>query len=109
MLTTDYDIQAYVGCTFRLQVSYLNPDGTPINLTSGYSAKFVIGAAVPLTLTGGAGLTLGNGTIDILITSTQNAGFEPATYPYDLTLTGSDTVLVLKGHYHVTKLLSTIP
>ena len=110
MINTAYDLDAFRGCTFRIQVGYQNPDGSLINLSTGYTAKMVIGdGASALTLTGGSGLTLGNGTIDVVVTAAQTKAFEAGTYPYDLTITatGGDTILLLRGNFYNNRVLST--
>jgi hypothetical protein len=96
------------GRNWTLNVTWNNPDGSPVNLT-GYSATFGLSVnyatSLALTLTSGAGITLGGsaGTIAISATGTQT-NITPTNYTAELVLTSNSGVItsLLKGYITVT-------
>ena len=91
------------GADFYLNVTWLQPNGTPYDLT-GYTATFTLrqdfGKPIIWTLTESSGLTLGGsaGTIVIHATNTQTSQPE-GSYVAELMLTnGSNKTSLLKGH-----------
>jgi uncharacterized protein YjlB len=87
-------------------------DGTPVNWT-GYTAKMQIkhteNSAAVVTLTNGAGITLGGsaGTIAIAMTAAQTV-IPAGIYRYDLELTlGSQVTRLLQGKITVEGQITT--
>jgi hypothetical protein len=85
-------------------------DAAPINLT-GYSAAMQVrdaadGATALVSLTSGAGITLGGaaGTIAVTISSTVTAAIVAGSYSYDLEITSGGGVVtrLLQGAFNVT-------
>ena len=96
------------GRNWTLNVTWNNPDGSPVNLT-GYTASFGLSqsysATLDLTLTSGSGITLGGsaGTIAIAATSTQT-NITATNYTAELVLISGAGVKtsLLKGFITVT-------
>lgn len=86
---------------FYLTVNYLDSSGNPIDLTA-YTASFVLGqpntATLALTLSKGAGITLGNGTVNIHATAAQT-NIASGTYNAELIVVSTVNVQtsLLKG------------
>lgn len=103
----ELNIVTKVGTTFNLPLTWKDENGVVIDIT-GYSAAMQIRDSINdtgtplLSLTDGSGITLGGaaGTIDIVISKTQN-NFGQKTLFYDLIMTdtlGQDTMLI-KGTF----------
>lgn len=94
--------------TFNLQFT-IQTGNTLWDLTN-YSATmtirpFVGSNTTTLVLTNGNGITLGGaaGTVDITISATVTADFEPSRYAYDFVLqSGSVVTRLLEGKFVVT-------
>jgi hypothetical protein len=108
------DITIKAGTDFQLQVTYKNPDGSPVNLT-GFSARMMVkrdySDATPLvsltTVDSTQGLlTLGGaaGTIDIWIKNAHTTTLAKGTGVYDLEIvSGSGLVTrLLEGSVEIT-------
>lgn len=85
-----YDLKIEQGATFELSVGWVDPDGAP-NTLVGFTARMMIRvdykSSTPLlSLTGGAGLTLGGaaGTIDIEISDEDTADLPAVVGVWDL-------------------------
>lgn len=97
------------GSTWSVTLTYKDANGAAINLT-GYSAAMQVRAShdassAVLSLTSGAGLTLGGaaGTITISVAAATTATIEAGTYVYDLELTtGSTVTRLVEGSLTVT-------
>jgi hypothetical protein len=76
----DYTLRIVQGDTFKLQVNYQNPDGTPINMT-GYTVVWYIAA---------------NGVVFSKTESTLGV-FTPATGSMLLRLTSAETTTIPLG------------
>ena len=96
------DLWVDAGTTFKINIEYLNPDGTPINL-SGYTAAFVIrkqGATTGTPLVSiTTGFTFGNGTLAFSVSDETTATW---TFPlgyYTLTIESpsGDKTRLLQG------------
>lgn len=108
---TTYRIIAQQNADYDLLATWKNDAGTPIDLT-GFTAELQVRATYPettaaLTLTDGAGITLGGaaGTIQIHITAAQTLALAAKTWVYDLRLVdgvGGEAYRVLEGSFLVT-------
>jgi hypothetical protein len=71
---------------------------TAYDLSSGFTAKLDVKAdktgAADLSLTNGSGITLGNGTVGIEMTSAQTDTLAAGTYYYDFEITETSTGVV---------------
>ena len=91
------------GADFYLNVTWLDANGNPYNLT-GYTASFTLrqdfGKPVVFNLTESSGLTLGGsaGTIVIHATSTQASQPEGSYVAELMVNSGSAKTSLLKGH-----------
>lgn len=94
-----YNFTMDQGSTYTVQMAYLDPNGTPINLT-GYTAKMQLRlqygdpvAALTLTTENG-GITINGptGTINILATDEQTLTLQPTFYVYDLDIISGGTI-----------------
>lgn len=103
----DLDLTMYQGATFTYQFTW-NVDGSPVNL-SGYTARMKVRKSVRspdvvLSLTDGAGLTLGGaaGTIAVSVSATDTAATPSGLYAYDLELdSGGEVTRLLQGTFTV--------
>lgn len=94
-----YKILIDQGSTWSLQLTWLDSDGAPIDLT-GYSARMQIrptleSSTVTASLTSPSnGITLGGtaGTVTLAMTATQTAAITAGTYVYDVELVSGLTV-----------------
>jgi hypothetical protein len=90
-----YNTTAYCGATWDKTFT-ATVDGTPVNWT-GFTGRMQVkehlNSTAVLTLTTGAGITMGGaaGTVVVAMTATQTA-ITPGTYRYDLELTNGTTV-----------------
>ncbi len=98
-----YNFAVKQGADYRLTVTWKNPDGTPVNLT-GRTAKMQLrvqpASDALLTLTSGAGLTLGGtaGTVGIVITAAQGLTLPLEPVLYDLLIINGTAVdRILEG------------
>jgi Na+/serine symporter len=110
--TTSVDVPTKLICkqgsTFTRTVTW-SQDGVPVNVT-GYTAAMQVrssytSATAVVSLTSGAGITLGGtaGTIQITISAAATAGIPAGNYVYDLELTSGGTVTrLLEGQFIVT-------
>ena len=98
------------GATWKLAMTYTDADGGAIDLTN-YTARMQARVthesdATVLSLTNGAGITLGGtaGTIDLLVAATATAAIDADQYVYDLEIaSASDEVTrVVQGTLLVT-------
>lgn len=89
----EYNFTVYQGATWDRTFT-VTIDTTPLNLT-GYTAALMVkqyeNSTAALTLSSGAGITLGGtaGTIAITMTPQQTATLTPGRYVYDLTVSTS--------------------
>jgi len=102
----------YAGASWDKTLT-VTTDGTPINWT-GYTAKMQIkhteNSAAVVTLTNGAGITLGGsaGTIAIAMTATQTGVIMAGIYRFDLELTtGTQVTRLLQGKITVEGQITT--
>lgn len=88
------------GATWSGTWSYQEPDGTPIDLSTGYTAKMQIredvadsGAAVLLELTDAAGISLDDGsyTLSISASATEGLDFSGDRAVFDVEITETET------------------
>jgi hypothetical protein len=97
------------GATFTREITWLDSEGVPVNLTN-YTARMQVRATasaastlISLTSSGGD-ITLGGtaGTINITISATATAGVAAGCYVYDLELVDGTTVYrILQGDFTV--------
>ena len=91
------------GADFYLNVTWLDPNGNPYNLT-GYTATFTLrqdfGKPIIWTLTESSGLTLGGsaGTIGIHATNAQTSQPEGSYVAELMVNSGSAKTSLIKGH-----------
>jgi hypothetical protein len=97
------DITIYQGSTWSLHIDWTQPDGTPMPL-SGATAKMTIrhaagvgSALVELTETDG--ITLADGSVDVVITGQKTAALSATSAVYDLfvILANGDPHALLRG------------
>jgi len=109
MALSTYDIAADQGSDFSTVVTYSDDAGSPVNLT-GFTGrmqvrKFSGSPSANITLTNGAGVTLGGalGTITITISAATLSQVLAGTYVYDLEVvdTSSKVLKVLAGDFVV--------
>jgi hypothetical protein len=94
-----YNVVIDQGADWFLNVTYDNPDGTPVNLT-GYTAALQL-RSLPtdpvsvLSLTTGAGITItgATGLVEIRATATQTRAIDEGIYYYDLEITSVSGVV----------------
>lgn len=79
------DLYVQQGASYSLEIPYTDSNGQPVDLTDGWSARLQIreavadvGGPVQLLLTSEDGITLGDGTITIEMTSEQTAALDLA-------------------------------
>ena len=87
------------GADWYLTVTYENPNGTPINITS-YTAALQIRSlpsdpTTVLSLSTGSGITItgATGTVAVHATATQTRAIDEGTYYYDLEITAPSGVV----------------
>lgn len=97
-----YNIVIDQGADYFLNVTYDNPDGTPVNIT-GYTAEMQIrvnanSPTAVLTLTSGSGITItgASGLIAIRATAAQTRAIDEGPYVYDLEITAPSTGVVTR-------------
>lgn len=115
-MATSYDISLQQGLTFSLVVTWENPDGTPIDLTS-YSAKLLVVNNITaktsiLTFdSGGSGspgtsLVLGGsaGTFTVGMTADATAALTPRQGYYQLLAEDPDSNVyqIVSGRFNIT-------
>jgi hypothetical protein len=97
------------GSTFRKTVTY-KIDDVPVNIT-GYTSRLQVrethySTETITSLTSGNGITLGGsaGTIDILISASATAAFDPGNWVYDLEVQSSNGVVdrLIEGSFIIT-------
>lgn len=105
-----YHIKIEQGATFALTLTYTDANNAAINLT-GYSARMQLRKNINddtaiVSLTDGAGITLGGatGTIEISIDANATAGLTATEGVYDLELVSAGVVTrLLNGTYTVSR------
>lgn len=105
-----YNIVCEQGATFRLMLTWRNPNGTPVNVT-GYSAKMDVrqkastGHTELSLSTAAGGITLGgvDGTVLLTATATTTNALVSGVYVYDLELTsaGGEVTRLVAGSFTV--------
>jgi hypothetical protein len=104
-----YNFTMDQGSVWDLEITYQDPNGTPINLT-GFTAKMQLrkeynSTIADLTLTTGGGgivITGATGKIDISASAAQTAVLDPTYYVYDLELTsGTNISRLIQGQITV--------
>ena len=92
-MAVSYNVTIDQGATWYLNVTYNNPNGTPVNITS-YTAALQLrslpeSATAVLSLSTGSGITItgATGLIAITATATQTRAIDEGTYYYDLEIT----------------------
>lgn len=97
-----YNIVIDQGADYFLNVTYDNPDGTPVNITN-YTAEMQIrvnanSPTAVLTLTTGSGITItgSSGLIAIRATAAQTRAIDEGPYVYDLEITAPSTGVVTR-------------
>jgi hypothetical protein len=97
------------GSTFRKTVTY-KIDDVPVNIT-GYTSRLQVrethySTNTITSLTSGSGITLGGsaGTIDILISASATATFDPGNWVYDLEVQSSSGIVdrLIEGSFIIT-------
>ena len=94
-----YNVVIDQGADWFLNVTYDNPDGTPVNLT-GYTAALQL-RSLPtdpvsvLSLSTGSGITItgATGLVAIRATATQTRAIDEGIYYYDLEITSGSGVV----------------
>jgi hypothetical protein len=104
-----FDISCDQGATFALAISWIDSDGTAVNL-SAYTARMhvrpsVESATLTVALTtenGGIVLDAATGRIELRLTATQTAALAAGAYVYDLELVSGATVTrIIQGAFTV--------
>lgn len=97
-----YNVVIDQGADWFLDVTYDNPNGTPINLT-GYTAALQIRSlpsdpTAVLSLTTGSGITITavTGLVAIHATAAQTRAIDEGVYYYDLEITAPGTGVVTR-------------
>ena len=97
-----YNIIIDQGADWFYNVTYSQPDGTPVNLT-GYTAamqlrSFPNDPNAVLTLTSSAGITIDPlvGTLELHATNEQTAVIDEGNYYYDLEITAPGTGIITR-------------
>ena len=92
-MAVSYNVTIDQGADWYLDVTYNNPNGTPVNITS-YTAALQLrslpeSATAVLSLSTGSGITItgATGLIAITATATQTRAIDEGTYYYDLEIT----------------------
>ena len=107
-----YDFYVEQGATYQLDITWKQPDGTPVNLT-GYTARMQIRKTVKstdplisLTTTNGR-ITLGGaqGTVTLEIAAEDTADFTTFCGVYDLEVEASDGTVtrLLEGQVEISR------
>lgn len=102
-----HDIVMYRGGSFDLSLTYQDSDGCAIDLSSGYTCRFVgrdsLGGTIKFDSNDvGPTVTLSNATPNIVISfpPSYTSGITAGTGVYDIKLTHSDsTVFLIEGEY----------
>jgi hypothetical protein len=97
-----YNVVIDQGANWFLNVTYENPNGTPVNLT-GYTAALQLRSlpsdtVAVLSLTTGSGITITgvSGLVAIQATATQTRAIDEGVYYYDLEITAPSTGVVTR-------------
>jgi hypothetical protein len=92
-VAVSYNVSIDQGADWYLNVTYDNPNGTPVNITS-YTAALQLrslpeSATTVLSLSTGSGITItgASGLVAIHATATQTRAIDEGTYYYDLEIT----------------------
>lgn len=97
------------GDTFTIQVTYTNPNGTPINLTN-YTARMDVrnepaGKVLCASITNSSGITINgaSGIITATFSPSQTRKFSTPSAAYQLQITspGGQSTTILKGYLSV--------
>jgi hypothetical protein len=101
MMAVSYNTVIDQGADWYLTVTYENPNGTPINITS-YTAALQLRSlpsdpTAVLTLTTSSGITItgATGVIEIHATATQTRAIDEGNYYYDLEISSPTTPSVV--------------
>lgn len=101
------DLCLYRSDNFSHQITWLDNDGDPIDLT-GYTAKMEarrkVGGSILMTATESSGLDLGGaaGTIDIKLIPTQtDIAFRDNVYDLEVTSPGAEVTTLVQGAFTV--------
>jgi hypothetical protein len=109
-VAVSYNVTIDQGADWYLDVTYDNPNGTPVNLTS-YTAALQLrslpeSATAVLSLSTGSGITItgASGLVAIRATATQTRAIDEGTYFYDLEITSLQSVVtrLIQGQAVVT-------
>ena len=104
-----YNFAAEQGATLERVITYTDPDGVIINLTS-YTALMQVrstaaSATVILELSTGSGITINGaaGTLTLLVSAADMTALTPGSYVYDLEITspGSVVTRLIEGKFAV--------
>lgn len=102
MAAVSYNTIIDQGADWFFNVTYDNPDGTPVNLT-GYTAALQLrslptDATAVLSLATGSGITITaiTGLVAIHATATQTRSIDEGIYYYDLEITSPGTSVVTR-------------
>lgn len=102
-----YNFLAEQGATLERVITYTDPDGVIINLTS-YTALMQVrstaaSATVILELSTGSGITINGaaGTLTLFVDATTMAALTPGSFVYDLEITspGSVVTRLIEGKF----------
>jgi hypothetical protein len=105
----DVNFKVVQGDTFSIQVTYTNPNGTPINLTN-YSARMDVrnepaGKVLCASVTNGNGITINGSTGVLSITfnpaQTRRFSTPSAAYQLQIASSGGQYTTILKGFLSV--------
>lgn len=98
-MAVTYNVTIDQGADWFLNVTYDNPDGTPINLT-GYTGALQLrslpdDSVAVLSLSTGSGITItgATGLVAIRATATQTRAIDEGIYYYDLEITSTTGVV----------------
>ena len=101
-MSVAYNIVIDQGADWFFNVTYDQPDGTPVNLT-GYTAAMQLRSypnapTAVLTLETGDGITIDPlvGTLELHATNTQTAAIDEGNYYYDLEITAPGTGVITR-------------
>lgn len=109
-MAVQYNVEIDQGADWFLNVTYENPAGTPVNITS-YTAALQLRSlpdseTAVLSLTTGSGITItgASGLIAIHATAAQTRVIDDGTYYYDLEITSPQNIVtrVIQGQAIVT-------
>lgn len=101
-MSVAYNIVINQGADWFFNVTYDQPDGTPVNLT-GYTAAMQLRsypnsptAVLTLTTTSGITISGSTGTLALHATNEQTSAIDEGNYYYDLEITAPSTGVITR-------------